>query len=161
MAELARIEGSLTREEKYLEIIKFAKSLVSGESDPVANAANICALLMENFDLLWVGFYFVRNDQLVLGPFQGPVACTRINYGKGVCGKAWELKETMLVPNVDLFEGHIACSSDSKSEIVVPMIHENKVMGVLDIDSQYLEHFDELDKQYLEELLQQIVPAIT
>ena len=120
--------------------------------DLVANLANVAAALKEAFDFFWVGFYLVKQDQLVLGPFQGPVACTRIRKGKGVCGTAWQESATLLVPDVEVFPGHIACSSLSRSEIVVPLIKDGEVWGVLDIDSDLLNFFDETDRKYLEEM---------
>ena len=128
------------------------KALIEGEEDLVANLANVAAVLKEAFDFFWVGFYLVKQDRLVLGPFQGPVACTRIRKGKGVCGTAWEEAKTQLVPDVEAFPGHIACSSLSRSEIVVPLIKEGRVWGVLDIDSDLLNFFDETDRKYLEEM---------
>lgn len=141
------------KEGKYLELLPQVKGLLTGERDETANMANLCAALKQTFNFLWVGFYLVKSDQLVLGPFQGPIACTRINYGKGVCGKSWELRKTLIVPNVDEFEGHIACSSLSKSEIVVPIMNsKNQVIAVLDVDSEYLDHFDKVDEKYLTQL---------
>ena len=128
------------------------RSLIEGEVDLVANLANVAAALKEAFDFFWVGFYLVKQDQLVLGPFQGPVACTRIRKGKGVCGTAWQESATLLVPDVEVFPGHIACSSLSRSEIVVPLIKDGEVWGVLDIDSDLLNFFDETDRKYLEEM---------
>ena len=128
------------------------RSLIEGEVDLVANLANVAAALKVAFDFFWVGFYLVKQDQLVLGPFQGPVACTRIRKGKGVCGTAWQEGATLLVPDVEVFPGHIACSSLSRSEIVVPLIKDGEVWGVLDIDSDLLNFFDETDRKYLEEM---------
>ena len=153
MAESLLIDHSATKEEKYQAILPQIEALVSGEEDTYANLSNIAAALKEAFEFFWVGFYLVKGEQLVLGPFQGPIACTRINYGKGVCGTAWEKKKTLVVPNVDEFPGHIACSSGSKSEIVVPCIKENEVKLVLDIDSDNFASFDEVDARYLEELM--------
>lgn len=151
MAEdLLKIVG--TKEELYRNVIPQIKALIEGENDSVANLANTVAALKETFNFFWVGFYMVKQDQLVLGPFQGPVACTRINLGKGVCGSSWQQAETMIVPNVDEFPGHIACSSLSKSEIVVPLIKNGVVIGVLDVDSSDLNSFDAIDSQYLNEL---------
>lgn len=150
-----------SKAEKYIGLIPQISALVSGEEDVVANMANVAAALKETFGFWWVGFYLVKNDELVLGPFQGPIACTRIRKGKGVCGTSWEKKATMLVPDVDAFPGHIACSSASKSEIVVPLIRENTVIGVLDVDSEHLNDFDETDQKYLEQLCEQIVPFIS
>ena len=151
MAEELNI-ASGTKEEIYQSLLPQIKGLITGEEDIVANTANVCAALQATFNWLWVGFYFVKNDQLVLGPFQGPIACTRIFKGKGVCGTAWEESKTLVVEDVDAFPGHIACSSDSKSEIVVPIIKNNKVLAVLDVDSAQLSHFDDVDRRYLEEL---------
>ena len=152
MAEdLAIIEGS--KEEIYQSLLPQIKALIEGEPDLVANLANIAAALKEQFGWLWVGFYLVKNDELVLGPFQGPVACTRISKGRGVCGAAWQQAETLIVPDVEKFTGHIACSSLSRSEIVVPLISNNEVVGVLDVDSELLNLFDETDKKYLEEVM--------
>ena len=129
---------------------------MEGESDLIANLGNICAALKEQFDWLWVGFYLVKDDELVLGPFQGPVACTRIKMGRGVCGTVWQEKKTYIVPNVEEFPGHIACSSVSKSEIVIPVFRGEEVVGVLDIDSAELSSFDTVDQRYLEELVSTI-----
>jgi len=152
MAEdLAIAQG--TKEEQYRSLIPQIKGLLDGEPDLIANLANIAAALREQFGWLWTGFYLVKNDELVLGPFQGPVACTRIRKGKGVCGASWSQKQTLIVPDVEKFPGHIACSSLSRSEIVVPIIRNNEVMGVLDVDSINLAEFDETDQQYLEEIV--------
>lgn len=148
--ELTLISGS--KEEQYLSLLPQVRSLIEGEVDLVANLANVAAALKEAFDFFWVGFYLVKQDQLVLGPFQGPVACTRIRKGKGVCGTAWQEGATLLVPDVEVFPGHIACSSLSRSEIVVPLIKDGEVWGVLDIDSDLLNFFDETDRKYLEEM---------
>lgn len=150
--ELIQIQGS--KAEKYASLIPQIKALVSGESDRVANLANVSAALKESFGFFWVGFYLRQENELVLGPFQGPIACTRIQKGKGVCGSSWAQAKTLLVPNVDEFPGHIACSSLSKSEIVVPIIQNNEVIGVLDVDSDQLNDFDEIDERYLSELCQ-------
>lgn len=156
MAEdLSIVQG--TKEEKYQSVIPQIKALIEGEADLVANLANIVAALFEQFGWLWVGFYLVKENQLVLAPFQGPVACTRIRKGKGVCGTSWEKAETLIVPDVEQFPGHIACSSKSRSEIVVPVIRNNKVMGVLDVDDEALAAFDETDKRYLEQIVDLIV----
>ena len=151
MAEDLTISGE-TKVEIYSSLIPQIKALIGHETDLVANLANVAAALKEGFQFFWVGFYLVKNDELVLGPFQGPVACTRIQLGRGVCGKAWEDKEMILVPDVDAFPGHIACSSLSKSEIVVPLLKNNEVVAVLDVDSQKLNDFDEVDKLYLNQL---------
>jgi L-methionine (R)-S-oxide reductase len=156
MAEdLVKIEGS--KAEIYKSLNKQIFALIDGEQDLVANLANITAALKEQFSWLWVGFYLVKGDELVLGPFQGPIACTRIKKGKGVCGSAWEKATTLIVPDVEKFAGHIACSSLSKSEIVVPIIRNNVVVGVLDVDSELLNHFDEIDGLYLEEIITRII----
>ena len=158
MAEEIIIKESASKSDKYLSLLPQIEALITGESNIIANMANIAAALKEVFNFFWVGFYLVEEDTLVLGPFQGPVACTRINKGKGVCGMAWKEKRTVLVPNVDEFPGHIACSSGSKSEIVAPGIDsENKVNFVLDIDSDKLNEFDETDKVYLEQLVKLLV----
>ena len=143
-----------TKEEQYESLLPQIKGLLDGEQDIVANLANVAAALKEQFNWLWVGFYLVKNDELVLGPFQGPVACTRIKKGKGVCGTSWAKAETLIVPDVEKFPGHIACSSLSKSEIVVPIIRNNKVLGVLDVDSIELNHYDETDKKFLEQIVE-------
>ncbi|MDL2312131.1 GAF domain-containing protein [Bacteroidales bacterium OttesenSCG-928-B11] len=140
------------KELRYQEMLKTIKAVVEGETDRIANLANITAIIKSYFDFFWIGFYLVKDDELVLGPFQGTMACTRIKYGKGVCGTAWENKETILVANVDQFPGHIACSSQSKSEIVVPVMENDNVTMVLDIDSDQYNTFDEIDKKYLEQI---------
>jgi GAF domain-containing protein len=156
MAEdLSVVQG--TKEEKYKSVIPQIKALVEGEPDLVANLANIVAALMEQFRWLWVGFYLVKESQLVLAPFQGPVACTRIKKGRGVCGTSWEKAQTIIVEDVEKFPGHIACSSKSQSEIVVPVIRNSKVMGVLDVDSEQLAAFDSVDQQYLQEIVDLII----
>ena len=142
-----------TKEEQYLELIPQIAALVEGEPDLIANLANICAALKQQFDWLWIGFYLVKNDELVLGPFQGPVACTRIRKGRGVCGTAWERMKTLIVPDVQVFPGHIACSSLSKSEIVIPLLKEGEVKGVLDIDHSEYASFDKTDELFLREIL--------
>ena len=144
----------MSKTSKYQEIYKQIESVVSGETDQIANMANTAALLHEAFGFWWTGFYIVKGGQLVLGPFQGPVACTRIGFGKGVCGTSWERRETIVVPNVHEFPGHIACSSLSQSEIVVPMFRDNEVYAVLDIDSKELSTFDEVDKEWLERIVE-------
>ncbi len=143
-----------SKEEKYKELIPQIKALVENEKDLTANLANICAALKYTLGFFWVGFYLVKEDQLVLGPFQGPVACTRINKGKGVCGTSWQKKETITVDDVKQFPGHIACSSLSKSEIVLPVFNsQNEVMGVLDVDSDELSSFDKTDEVYLKQII--------
>lgn len=156
MAEDLQINKG-SKVEQYQSIIPQIKGLLEGETDLIANLANIAGALKEQFNWFWVGFYLVKDDQLVLGPFQGPVACTRINKGRGVCGSSWAKKCTLIVPDVEKFPGHIACSSLSKSEIVVPMIAAGEVAGVLDIDSSAYNSFDETDQKYLEEIIQLIV----
>jgi len=139
-----------TKDAQYQALLPQLEALISGESDRIANMANITAVLKAQFDFFWVGFYWVNEDELVLGPFQGPLACTRINKGKGVCGQAWEQQKTIIVPDVNAYPGHIACSSQSNSEIVVPLIQNHVVTGVLDVDSEYLNAFDEVDAHYLQ-----------
>jgi L-methionine (R)-S-oxide reductase len=146
-----------TKEEQYRALIPQIKGLITGEPDLIANLANITAALKEQFGWFWVGFYLVKNHELVLGPFQGPIACTRIKKGRGVCGSSWEKAATLIVPDVEKFPGHIACSSLSKSEIVVPLIKDGIVLGVLDVDSDRLEEYDETDKIFLEEIVKMIV----
>jgi GAF domain-containing protein len=152
MAEdLIITEGS--KAAQYENIIPQIKGLLEGEDDAVANMANVAAALKEQFGWLWVGFYLVKNDELVLGPFQGPVACTRIRKGRGVCGAAWERAASLIVPDVEKFPGHIACSSLSKSEIVVPLMKQEICLGVLDVDSVALDSFDAIDLQNLEQIV--------
>ena len=139
--------------EKYQTLLPQIESLISGESDTIANMANLAAALHEAFGFWWTGFYRVAGQELVLGPFQGPIACTRIPYNKGVCGTAWHRAETVIVPNVHEFAGHIACSSASNSEIVVPILHDGQVVAVLDIDSTDFNTFDATDKAYLEQIV--------
>ncbi|HQV87090.1 MAG TPA: GAF domain-containing protein [Chitinophagaceae bacterium] len=139
--------------EQYQSLIPQIKGLLEGETDLVANMANVVAALKEQFGWLWVGFYVVKDDELVLAPFQGPVACTRIKKGRGVCGTSWAQAQTLIVPDVEKFPGHIACSSLSRSEIVLPVIRNNEVVAVLDVDSAELNQFDTVDQQYLEEIL--------
>ncbi|MDX2359502.1 MAG: GAF domain-containing protein [Crocinitomicaceae bacterium] len=159
MAEdLTIIHGD--KETVYNSLIPQIKALIHTERDAVANLANTAAALKEAFGFLWVGFYLVKDDELVLGPFQGPVACTRIPKGKGVCGVSWEKQETLVVEDVDAFPGHIACSSLSKSEIVVPLMKNNTVIGVLDVDSIELSTFDEIDKEHLIALCEWLVTVI-
>ncbi len=152
MAEDLNI-GHGSKEEQYRSLIPQIKGLMEGESDLIANLGNIAAALKEQFGFFWVGFYLVKNDQLVLAPFQGPVACTRISKGRGVCGTSWNRAETIIVPDVEKFPGHIACSSASKSEIVVPIIKNSEVMGVLDVDSSDYNTFDAVDAKFLEEIV--------
>lgn len=142
-----------TKEEQYKALLPQISALVEGESDTVANMANISAVLKTQFNFLWVGFYLVKDEELVLGPFQGPIACTRIRKGKGVCGTAWTTAETQIVPDVDAFPGHIACSSLSKSEIVIPLRKNGVVVAVLDVDSEHLDSFDDIDAHFLNEIV--------
>jgi len=153
MAEDLNITTSIDKNEQYTALIPQIEALLYGEPDLVANLANISAALKEQFKWFWVGFYMVKNGELVLGPFQGPVACTRIALGKGVCGAAWEQAKTLIVPDVEAFPGHIACSSLSQSEIVVPMFSNGEVVGVLDVDSDLLDQFDETDALFLEQIV--------
>ncbi len=142
-----------TKEEQYQSLVPQISGLLIGEPDLIANLANVAAALKEQFGWFWVGFYLVKNDELVLGPFQGPVACTRIKKGRGVCGTSWQKEETIIVPDVEAFPGHIACSSLSKSEIVVPLFNNGKVVGVLDVDSAEYNQFDKTDQQFLEKIV--------
>ena len=153
MAEELIISSSTDKNEKYKTLISQLESLVAGEPDVIANLSNIAAAVKQTMNFFWVGFYFVKGDQLVLGPFQGPIACTRIDYGKGVCGSSWKEKKTIVVPNVDEFPGHIACSSASKSEIVLPAFNRGEVKLVLDVDSDKLNDFDQTDQQELEKVM--------
>lgn len=153
MAEDLNIITSTDKTEQYTTLIPQIEALLYGEPDLVANLANVAAALKEQFKWFWVGFYLVKNNQLVLGPFQGPVACTRIGLGKGVCGAAWQQAKTLVVPDVDAFPGHIACSSQSRSEVVVPVFYNNEVVAVLDVDSELLDQFDETDAKYLEQIV--------
>jgi GAF domain-containing protein len=154
MSEELIISSNLNKEQTYLELLPQIKGLVTGENSLTANLANISAALKQTFNWWWVGFYWVDDNELVLGPFQGPIACTRIKKGKGVCGNSWLNQQTIVVPDVEKFPGHIACSAVSKSEIVLPIIKNNLVIGVLDCDSEHLNHFDETDRTYLEQLCQ-------
>ncbi|MDF2431086.1 MAG: L-methionine (R)-S-oxide reductase [Mucilaginibacter sp.] len=153
MAEDLKITVSANKAEQYQSLIPQIEALLFNEPDVVANLANICAALKEQFKWFWVGFYLVKDNELVLGPFQGPVACTRIGLGKGVCGAAWQQEKTLVVPNVDEFPGHIACSSLSKSEIVIPVFNNGKVAAVLDVDSEAFDQFDATDTLYLEQIV--------
>lgn len=152
MAEELRIKSG-DKQDMYETLIPQIASLIGNETDFIANMANVVAALKQTFGFFWVGFYRVMGEQLVLAPFQGPIACTRIKYGKGVCGTAWKEAHTIIVPDVDAFPGHIACSSASRSEIVVPMIWEDKVIAVLDIDSDKLDSFNETDQIFLEKIV--------
>lgn len=153
MAEAINLTETQDKETRYLELLPQIKGLISGESDQIANLANVAAALKQAMSFFWVGFYIVKGDQLVLGPFQGPIACTRIASGKGVCGASWAEDRTIVVKDVEAFPGHIACSSDSRSEIVIPLHHEGRVCMVLDVDSDELEAFDDTDQKYLEDLM--------
>jgi L-methionine (R)-S-oxide reductase len=153
MAEDLTITRNTSKEDQYQSIIPQIEALLYGETDFIANLANVAAALKEQFNWFWVGFYLVKEDELVLGPFQGPVACTRIKKGKGVCGASWAEAQTIIVPDVEEFPGHIACATASKSEIVLPLIVDGEVIGVLDVDSEVLNKFDETDKTYLEQVI--------
>lgn len=142
-----------TKKDQYIGLVPQIRGLVTGETNQIANLANIAAALKEQFNFFWVGFYLIEGEQLVLGPFQGPVACTRIQYGRGVCGTSWKENKTIIVPNVEEFPRHIACSSLSKSEIVIPIYQDNSIIGILDVDSDELNAFDEIDAQYLTEIV--------
>ena len=156
MSESIVISKNQPKEVVYSELFPQLKSLLEGETDLIANLANISSALKEVFGWWWVGFYLVKGNELVLGPFQGPVACTRIAFGRGVCGMAWKEKRSVLVPDVNQFPGHIACSSLSKSEIVVPIIRNNEVVGVLDVDASELDQFDTVDQRYLEMIVEMV-----
>lgn len=153
MAEVLVVLDKSTKEEQYQSLLPQLEALLSGESDFIANMANVSAALKLAFNFLWVGFYIVKNDSLVLGPFQGSIACTRIKYGRGVCGTAWKNAQIVIVPDVDAFDGHITCDSSSKSEIVLPIFKDNAVFAVLDVDSEQLNTFDEIDAKYLQQIL--------
>lgn len=153
MAEKIDVLKDGSREEQYQNILPQIKALLEGESDTIANLANISAVLKEAFSFLWVGFYIVKGEQLVLGPFQGRIACTRINYGKGVCGTAWKENRMITVADVNTFAGHIACDSESRSEIVIPIRKHSKVVAVLDVDSEIEANFSEVDAKYLQEIV--------
>ena len=148
--------ASGTKSEQDASLLPQVRAVIEGEQDAIANLANIAAALKEQFGWFWVGFYMVKNGELVVGPFQGPVACTRIRKGKGVCGSSWQEARTLIVPDVEAFPGHIACSSLSRSEIVVPIFHQEEVIGVLDVDSTALNAFDEEDQRWLEEIVRTI-----
>ena len=156
MAEGLTIKAN-TKEGKYAELLPQIQALISGEMDAIANLANVCAALKYGMNFFWVGFYLVEENQLVLGPFQGPVACTRINKGKGVCGAAWEKGETIIVEDVDKFPGHIACSSLSKSEIVIPIFNNGDIIAVLDVDSDSLASFDKTDELWLKKIVELLI----
>lgn len=153
MAEQLIIASSSSKEERYKALIPQIEALVFGETDLVANLSNIAAALRQTMNFFWVGFYIVKGKELVLGPFQGPIACTRIAYGKGVCGASWKEKKVLLIPNVEEFPGHIACSSDSKSEIVLPAFKDSEVALVLDVDSDKVNDFDKTDELYLQQVM--------
>jgi GAF domain-containing protein len=153
MAEELIISASENKQERYQTLLPQIKALVDGEPDLIANLSNITAALKQSMNFFWVGFYLVKKNQLVLGPFQGPIACTRIDFGKGVCGTAWKEKKAILVPDVEKFPGHISCNSASKSEIVLPAIKNNEVALVLDVDSDALDDFDSIDQNALEKLM--------
>jgi len=157
MAEELVISKSIDKAERYKSLLPQIEALVGSEPDLIANLANISAALKQTFHFLWVGFYLVKNNELVLGPFQGPIACTRIALGKGVCGTSWKEKRTIVVPDVEAFPGHIACNSASKSEIVVPVVKEGNVVMVLDIDSDQPGTFDETDQRFLELMVKLII----
>ena len=149
--ELSLQQGN--KAEQYQSLIPQIQAIVADESDVIANLANICAALKQQFNWFWIGFYLVKDNELVLGPFQGPIACTRIGKGRGVCGTAWQQQKVMIVPDVEQFPGHIACNSDSKSELVLPVMKQNKCVAVLDIDSDALDSFDEVDAEYLKQIV--------
>ena len=158
LSENIIISEKSSKQQKYEELIPQLKHLLLPTDDLIANLANCSAALKEVFNFWWVGFYLVKNNQLVLGPFQGPIACTTIQLGKGVCGKAWQNAEAIIVPNVHEFPGHIACSSASNSEIVIPITKNNTVVAILDVDSEHFNHFDEVDLQFLNQISRQISP---
>jgi GAF domain-containing protein len=155
MAEDLNIAAG-AKNDQYKSLIPQISALLSGETDEIANMANVCAAIKEQFNFFWVGFYLIKNNELVLGPFQGPVACTRIQKGKGVCGSSWDQAKTLIVPDVDAFPGHIACSSASRSEIVIPIIRKGLIIGVFDVDSSDLNSFDESDADNLSAILELI-----
>lgn len=155
MAEDLKIVSG-NKKEQYLSLLPQISALIADEKDEIANMANVCAALKEQFNFFWVGFYLVKHGELVLGPFQGPVACTRIKPGRGVCGSSWEQKKILIVPDVEAFPGHISCNSASKSEIVLPIIKNGNVIGVLDVDSKELNSFDEIDAIYLNQIIKLI-----
>jgi GAF domain-containing protein len=158
MAEYLNIPPEeFTLEERYKVLFPQIKSLIEDENDLIANMSNVAAVLKSGFRHLWVGFYIVKDKELVLGPYQGPVACTRISFGKGVCGKAWQEQSSVIVPDVNSFPGHIACSADSKSEIVIPGISQKKVIFVLDVDNAQIDSFCEIDRKYLEMIVKLLI----
>lgn len=161
MSEELHISVSADKKEKYESLLPQLSALIDGETDLIANLANLSAALKEVFNWWWVGFYWIKNDDLVLGPFQGPIACTRIKLGKGVCGTAWKEAKSLLVPDVNAFAGHIACSSSSVAEIVVPVFDkQGQVIGVLDVDSERYDVLDEIDVPYLERISQLITNTL-
>jgi len=160
MAEELIISSSTDKSERYQTLLPQIEALISSETDIIANLSNVASALKYGMDFFWVGFYLVKSDELVLGPFQGPVACTRIKKGKGACGVAWERNETILVPDVDKFPDHIACSTDSKSEIVVPLVKNEQVVAVLDVDSDQLDDFDDNDRLYLGRLCEWVADRL-
>ena len=153
MSESLFIDKRLSKQQKYELLIPQLKALIEGEPDTIANMANVSAALKMTFDFFWIGFYIVKKEELVLGPFQGTIACTRIRYGKGVCGTAWKEKRIVIVDDVDQFPGHIACDASSRSEIVIPLFYREEVIAVLDIDSDHLNHFGETDAHYLQQIV--------
>lgn len=160
MSHSLHIQTGSSKEEKYQALLPQIKALVSGERDTIANYANVSAALKMTFNFFWVGFYIVKKEELVLGPFQGTIACTRIKYGKGVCGTSWKEKRTVIVEDVNQFPGHIACDAASQSEIVIPLLYNDVVIAVLDVDSEHLNHFDEIDARYLEEIISLLEPKL-
>lgn len=156
MSETIHILKHASREEQYKSLLPQVEALLSAETDTIANMANLSAVLKEAFHFLWVGFYIVKREELVLGPFQGKVACTRIKFGKGVCGTAWKEERIVIVPDVNTFVGHIACDADSRSEIVVPIFQQDKIIAILDIDSETENNFTEIDAKYLEKIVKLI-----
>ena len=161
MAEELIIASSTDKKSKYETLVPQIEALIADEPDLVANLSNIAAALKQTFDFFWVGFYLVKNNQLVLGPFQGPIACTRINFGKGVCGTSWKEQRTIIVPDVEAFPGHIGCNSASRSEIVLPAFRGNDVVLVLDVDSDKLNDFDEADRFFLEQVMKAIERSLS
>lgn len=160
MEQIPHISEQLNKAQKYQLLLPQLTALISGETNLTANLANCAALLKQTFNWWWVGFYWIEKNELVLGPFQGPVACTRIALGKGVCGTAWQKQQTIIVPDVNKFAGHIACSTASQSEIVIPIMHQQQVVGVLDCDSEHLNFFDETDQEYLQQICNTIANTL-